>query len=266
MFPDWAVDLGLLRRGLAYRFFKLIERQQHLAADVIGVQAPSDRRYLDHLTGTSRRRVEVLWNWLSDPPNVGSSLRVSETALAGRTIFVYAGNMGVAQKMDSFVDLAERLRSRADIGFLFVGRGSEYPRLEASARARGLRNVLFHEEIPSEEIPGLLAQCDVGLLALDPRHQSNNIPGKFLAYLRAGLPVLAHVNAGSDLDALISTRAVGLVSDPEVQESLRMKAEALADNRAEREQMARRGRALAAELFSPTTTVNQIISSLSARP
>src|SRR5438445_5697034 len=39
IFPEWAVDLGLLKRGLAYRFFKRIERQQHAAADIIGIQA-----------------------------------------------------------------------------------------------------------------------------------------------------------------------------------------------------------------------------------
>ncbi|WP_248280559.1 hypothetical protein [Aromatoleum aromaticum] len=56
-------------------------------------------------------------------------------------------NMGVAQGMDILLDLAERLRARSDVGFLFVGRGSDARRLAADAQARGLDNVLFRDEI-----------------------------------------------------------------------------------------------------------------------
>jgi len=61
--------------------------------------------------------------------------------------------MGVAQDMDVLIDLAERLRSRQDIGFLFVGRGSDAQRLRVDAKARGLDNVVFHDEIDPSEIP-----------------------------------------------------------------------------------------------------------------
>jgi hypothetical protein len=43
---------------------------------------------------------------------------------------------GVAQGMDVLIDLAERLRGRRDIGFLFVARGSDARRLRADAKAR----------------------------------------------------------------------------------------------------------------------------------
>jgi hypothetical protein len=33
-------------------------------------------------------------------------------------------------------------------------------------------------------------------VALDPRHQTHNIPGKFLSCMQAGLPVLASINPG----------------------------------------------------------------------
>lgn len=45
--------------------------------------------------------------------------------------------------------------SRRDIGFLFVGRGSDAQRLRVDAKARGLDNVVFHDEIDLSEIPGL---------------------------------------------------------------------------------------------------------------
>ena len=42
IFPEWAVDMGLLGRGLPYGFFKAIERFQYSVADVIGVQTPAN--------------------------------------------------------------------------------------------------------------------------------------------------------------------------------------------------------------------------------
>jgi glycosyltransferase involved in cell wall biosynthesis len=136
---------------------------------------------------------------------------VAETPLAGRQLFVFAGNMGVAQGLDIVIDLAERMSGRPDVGFLFVGRGSEARRLRRTAEARRLANILFFDEIDPDEIPDLYAQCSAGIVALDHRHKSHNIPGKFLTYMQSGLPVLANVNAGNDLTALIRETGVGEV-------------------------------------------------------
>ncbi len=265
IFPEWAVDLGLLKRGFAYRVFKRIERQQHEAADVIGIQAPSNRIYLTEMERDRTRSVEVLWNWLAPATNSGCSIDVASTPLAGRTIFVYAGNMGVAQGVDVLLDLAVRLKDRRDIGFLFVGRGSEVPRLRATAAERGMDNALFYDEIDSEEIPGLLSQCDVGLLVLDPRHKTHNIPGKFLAYVQSGLPVLARINPNNDLVGLIEKEGVGHVDLVGSLDSLAAFAEAMADDKASRERMAVRGHSLAQRLFSPATAVSQIVAALAHR-
>ena len=73
-------------------------------------------------------------------------------------------NMGVAQVMDVLIDLAVRLHSRQDIDFLFVGRGSDAQRLRADAKAPGLGNVVFHDEIDPAEIHGLYSQCHVGIV------------------------------------------------------------------------------------------------------
>jgi len=263
IFPEWAVDLGLLRKGLAYRMFKAVQRQQYEAADVIGVQAPSNLAYLAHLAGKPGLRLEVLWNWLAETRNTGCSIALDSTPLAARTIFVYAGNMGVAQGVDIFVDLAERLKHRRDIGFLFVGRGREAPRLRAAASDRGMDNVLFYDEVDPSEIPGLLTQCHVGLLALDPRHKTHNIPGKFVAYVQAGLPVLARINANNDLVGLIETAGVGRVNAGTTLDSLQVLAEEMADDNRGRERMSSSGRELAKKLFSPTTAVRQIAAALS---
>ena len=195
IFPEWAVDLGLFRRGPVYFAFKTIAAFQYSVAEIIGVQTQSNLAYLSNWADPPARRIEVLHNWLTVTPDVGCSISVGNSALAGRKIFVYIGNMGVAQGMDIFMELIQSLRHRDDIGFLFVGRGTEFAKLEAEKASRELNNVLFFGEIDSSEIPGLLGQCQVGLVALHPDHKTHNIPGKFVSYVQYGLPVLARVNA-----------------------------------------------------------------------
>lgn len=264
IFPEWTLDLGLMRRGLAYTFFKAIAHIQYAVADVIGVQSESNLAYMD----TWRRlgkRVEVLHNWQNSALDIGSTVDVGSTPLAGRRIAVYIGNMGIAQGMDVLVDLAESLAHREDVGFLFVGRGSEVARLKERVRAGGQANILFLDEVDSREMPGLLSQCFIGLLALDPRHKTHNIPGKFLTYLLAGLPVLARVNQGTDLMQLINDENVGQAFASSSSEPLREFVERLIDKPAEHELMSQNGLNLAKTMFSSSKAANQIMESLLER-
>lgn len=264
IFPEWAVDMGLMGRGLPYRFFKAVANYQYSVADTIGIQTPGNRAYFTHWLKRSTGRIEVLQNWLSDAPVRSCSISVSETPLAGRKIFVYAGNMGIAQGMGILLDLAEQLRKRSDIGFLFVGRGSDSQKLRNDAKNRGLDNVAFFDEIDPDEIPGLYAQCDIGLVALDPRHRTHNIPGKFLSYMQSGLPVLASVNHGNDIVDLIESEKVGRVCTDASARTLKMLAEELIDDLRNDDWCAARCKALSVKLFSSEVAVRQIVEALQA--
>lgn len=260
IFPEWAADVGVMRRGPAYRFLQQIARYQYRVADVIGVQTPANQSFFEKAVARGKR-VQVLQNWMREPVVGSCSIDLSVGPLSGRRIFVYAGNMGVAQGMDRLLDLAESLRDDASIGFAFVGRGSDAARLEKSAASLNLTNIAFHSEIPPEEIPGLYAQADAGLVALDPRHRWHNIPGKFISYMHAGLPVLALVNQGNDLIELIRTRDVGRVTTRAGSGELPSRACELMG--AIGPEMQARCRKLAADIFSAAAAARQLSEALS---
>jgi hypothetical protein len=332
IFPEWAVDMGLMGRGLSYRFFDAIARYQYSVADVIGVQTAGNLAYFDRWLGLGdpngkvernhdrmlghasasqgdrkatqkqesgpdrnliqeyesepvwklsqiqengpvrnlthiheskpARKPEVLQNWLGEAAQTKCTIRISETVLAGRKIFVYAGNMGVAQGMGILLDLAEQFSDRADVGFLFVGRGSDAIHLKASAQNRGLNNVLFFDEIHPDEIPDLYAQCHVGIVSLDPRHKSHNIPGKFLTYMQSGLPVLANVNACNDLSGLIREERVGQVCESNRVKELEGLAEVVLRQVECDLEIAVRCRALFTREFAVEQAVRQIVAGL----
>ena len=109
-------------------------------------------------------------------------------------------------------------------------------------------------------MPGLLEQCHIGLLALDPRHTTHNIPGKFLTYLLASLPVLARVNSGTDLAHLIEDEGVGKVYIGESVEEFRILAQEIVCNQVSYELMSSNGLKLAESVFSTTSAVHQILT------
>ena len=157
----------------------------------------------------------MLWNWLSVIESRPTSIHISESKLANRTIFIYAGNLGKAQGCDSIFRLLEACQSISNIGFIFVGRGSEKQWLESSVNKVGISNCLFFDEIDNREIPSLFEQCHVGIFALDRRHRTQNIPGKFIDYLRSGMPVIGFINPGNDLIDLFNTHKLGLMFQDE---------------------------------------------------
>ena len=265
IFPEWAADMGLMSRGLPYKFFKAVANYQYSVADVIGVQTQGNEAYFETWRQRDERRLEVLQNWLSDAPDAGCSIEIAKTPLAGRKVFVYAGNMGIAQGMGILLDLAEKLIDRSDVGFLFVGRGSEVKNLAANSQLRGLKNVLFQEEIHPDEIPGLYAQCHVGLVALDPRHKSHNIPGKFLTYMQSGLPVLANINAGNDLVQIIKDERVGQVCDSNQLAELLDSAEKLISQIESDTDIHVRCKSLFSREFQVEKAVKQIVNALTTK-
>jgi glycosyltransferase involved in cell wall biosynthesis len=261
IFPEWAVNLGLMKRGPAYWFFKLVEYSQYKVANIIGVQTDGNLRYFEKIANRFSCDIEVLQNWLAEPELGVCSIDVTSTSLSGRKILVYAGNMGVAQDLQIFVDLANKYKQRSDIGFLFVGRGSEKIYLEKKSKKLGLSNILFFNEINSSEIPGLYKQCHVGIISLDRRHLTHNIPGKFLTYMAAGLPVLALLNKDNDLIDIIQKNDVGFATSDYSVEKLDSLLSKLIDE-LPRNDYSTKSKTLSARLFSPKVAVQQIAHAL----
>lgn len=267
MFPDWALHLGIIKKGLPYLFLKAVEHYQYEQANTIGIQSPNNLLYFQQHHPDVKAKLEVLWNWARPLHTIAKapcSIHVSQTPIAGRVIFVYAGNIGVAQGIQTFLQLIESLKDSSDIGFLIVGRGSEAQAIKQAVHHQDLHNAVVFDEIAPFEIPGLFDQCDVGLMFLDRRHQTHNIPGKFVTYLQSGLPVLAIVNPGNDLLELIPEHKIGVADDGEDLVVLSQKVLTLAKQVREDTQMTDRCKALANSLFESKAIAHQILSTFKA--
>jgi len=263
IFPQWAVDAGVLRRGPAYWFFRRKELAQYRAADVIGVQSPANLAYFERGMGGKPRRLEVLFNWAVPESPRPTGRERERLGLQGRTVFFYGGNIGLAQDMDNLLRLAAGMRDEPSTHFLFVGQGTEVERVRRAAAERGLGNVTLHPGVDQQRYLAMVADFDVGLLSLDRRLLTQNFPGKMLSYMQASLPMLASVNPGNDLRQVVEEARAGFVSWNGDDATLLENARRLARDGALRAEMGRNARRLLERSFLVSRAAEQILASVS---
>jgi glycosyltransferase involved in cell wall biosynthesis len=218
--PDWMVDIGLMKKGFSFFLLKWFEHYQYRLADVIGVQSPGNTKYIENLILRNLKKLEVLPNWM---PSISTThhfvedkdsyTNLQKTILAGRKILIYAGNLGEAQGVDNLAQVILNLRDRPDCGFLIIGRGSKKDWLHDFIKTYNLDNVLLLDEVNLVTLSMYYRQSHAGLIFLDLGHKSHNIPGKFISYLEAGLPVAACVNSGNDLIKIIIRNRLGVATE-----------------------------------------------------
>lgn len=174
-------------------------------------------------------------------------------------VAVFAGTHGQANGLGAVLDAAQELkkRGRRDIKLLLVGDGKQKDALMARAAEEQLDNVVFHDNVRKDRMPGLLAGANVGMqiLANVPAFYYGTSPNKFFDYLAAGLPVLN--NYPGWVAELIESHACGravppdnptafaealmdLADHPEQCQAMRAAARKLAETQFDREQLSDR--------------------------
>ena len=263
IFPMWAVDAGILRRGFIYQFFRRMERYQYEAADLIAVQSAGDLGYFAQAFPERPYRLKVLHNWtLLEEPELPCTNYRSQLGLENKFVFVYGGNIGVAQDIDNIIRLANRLAPRTDIRFVLVGSGTEVTRLSRLIDENALPNIHILPAIDQNEYLSLVSEFDAGLISLNAKLKTQNIPGKLLSYLYWGLPVLASVNQGNDLFGLINTHRAGFCCVNGDDADLAIAARKLVDDPDVRSEMAGNARRLLEGSFSVVEAAEQVFRHL----
>jgi glycosyltransferase involved in cell wall biosynthesis len=263
IFPQWAVDAGILKKGFVYQYFRRRELQQYAAADVIGVQTPANLKYFAEQLQRERYRLEVLFNWTPiDEPNAPPSAYRSQLGLNGKVVFFFGGNLGVAQDMDNILRLAESLKAEPQVTFLLVGEGSEVPRLKKEIEEKRLTNVLLLPAVGQQEYLAMLSEVDVGLISLDKRLTTQNVPGKLMGYVQYSKPVLASVNENNDLKQILDDADAGFCLLNGDDDGLKLAALRLAQDVVLRSRMGANSRRLLEKTFAAPAAARQIVNAL----
>jgi len=222
LWPDSVIDSEMIKNGFFHamlaRYCRIVYQDaDHLIALSPGMKAELVRRGID------QSKISVVYNWCEDKTIVkgeDGEKPLLAPNLNGRFVAMYAGNMGVMQRLDILLEAAEKIgKIEANIALVFVGGGVDRERLKNIAQLKALKNVFFLERQPPERMPSIYRLADVLLVHLkDTNLFRMTIPSKIQAYMAAGKPMIAGIRG--DAADLIRVSGSGKAVNPESPEEL----------------------------------------------
>ena len=182
--------LGGVRKGSAlYRVFLGISRRIYRRADRLLVSSQGFLPYFEETLGMDSGKIRYLPQYAEE---LFGELPAVEKKADG-VDFLFAGNVGNLQSVETIVEAARLLREDQEIRIHIVGGGISLEKCKELAK--GLENITFYGRKKLEEMPQFYAMADALLISLiDDPGMSANLPGKVQSYLAAGKPVIASLN------------------------------------------------------------------------
>jgi len=264
LFPQWSVDIGLIsQHGLAYKFLHHFEKNQYAVSDIIGVQSEHNLHYFSEKKLKIQAKLEILHNWKQiDNLQIQPIYLRKKLGLTDKIVFVYSGNIGVAQDMPNIIRLAEKFTNITNIHFLLLGDGDELSNVKQIIMQKQLTNISIHPPLKPKEYLSALSEFDVGMISLSKHLKTHNFPGKMLDYMCIKKPILASINVGNDLRQCIENGNAGLVSINGDDDLLFKNANRLIANSNLRKTMGKNGFNLLNDKFSAMQIAKQIAKHL----
>jgi colanic acid biosynthesis glycosyl transferase WcaI len=218
LWPDSLTATGMVNSGAILGVVDWWCRITYRNASRIVVIAPGLKRALVQ-RGVPADKVSVIYNWCDQkslvPPDVAP-----DPSFEDHFVVLFAGNIGIAQRLDTVLEAARHLASSApQVRFVIVGGGVAENALREQAQIENLRNVVFLGHRPPREMGPLFARANALLVHLkaDPLFEIS-IPSKTQAYLAAGKPILMGVRG--DAADLVRNAEAGFQFEPEDSVSL----------------------------------------------
>jgi glycosyltransferase involved in cell wall biosynthesis len=261
LFPQNAIDLGILRSKVQIKFFKTLECFAYRTADVVTVHSEGNRQMLLSEQPAFANKIKLLHNWVDLEHHETDHRAVDfrkKWSITLKYIAVFAGVLGPSQYLDLILDIAEELQGHTDILFLMVGDGKERVRLQQLALSKQLKNVRFEGFISRDVYPDLLKACNIGLVCLSPQNKTPVVPGKILGHMAAGLPVAAFLHTNSDAHAMIAEAQCGVSANSADLGACVAALKGLLANEESFDRIGRLGKEYATAHFSKEVCVSQL--------
>jgi colanic acid biosynthesis glycosyl transferase WcaI len=253
VFPDVAVELGLITNRRVIAAASWLERVTYRRADAVTVLSDDlADNVRAKLGGQEPEKVVVIPNFIDTewirPGRPDNSYR-REYGLSGQRVVMYAGNVGLSQSLDLLLDAAAALAPEDDVVFVINGGGTARPELER--RAAGLTNVRFVDMQPKARLPEVLAAADVHVVPLRRGLARSSVPSKLYSILAAGRPIVASVDPGTEVARAVGEAEAGIAVAPDDSEAFTKAIRRLLDEPSEAAAMGVSGRAWVERWLSP---------------
>ena len=257
LFPQSAIDLGILQNRVLITFFRKMESFLYRRVDIVTVHSPGNR---DHVvaSGGDPGRTIVVHNPVDTagivPGPRENEFRANHRIPPEQFVVSFAGVLGYSQDLDTVIDAAALLRDNHQVMFYIVGDGVEKSRL--LQKAGDAPNVKFLPMLPKAEYASLLRASDVCLATLRPEVKTPVVPSKILSVMASARPLVAGLPLEGDAPAIIREGDCGLCIGPEDPKGLAGAIKFLYDHPARATELGVHGRRYVEQHFALTGIVD----------
>jgi glycosyltransferase involved in cell wall biosynthesis len=190
LWPDSLIAGGIKESSAIYNLFLKISRYIYRSADRILITSSMFKDYFENNLSMSSANIKHLPQYAEDIYTTNTDIKKDENYH-----FVFAGNIGEMQSVETIIRAAGELRNEENISFHIVGDGSALENCKKLASNLDLQNVTFYGRRPIDEMPRFYTLADAMLVTLkDNITLSYTLPGKVQSYMAAGKPILASIN------------------------------------------------------------------------
>lgn len=223
IYPEVALAAGLMRDGAIVAVLRHIDARTDRRADRVVVLS-NDMGVTLQKRGVDANTIATINNfdpWLLEPseaPNTNATVVTERNFVSPWQPFtvVFAGNLGRFQNLETVIQAVLHLDRSDSIEVHFFGDGALRTYMEAEVAAHCAQHVHMHGYQSPKTIAEFLQQhADLGLVALSPGVIRAAYPSKTMTYLRHGCPILALVEAESDLARTLISSGAGFQADPQ---------------------------------------------------
>ena len=225
MWPESIKAVGAMKAdSVAYRWLERMEMFLYRKASRIVTVTHAFRDALMH-RGIDGNKIDVVTNGVDlshFAPQAKDPQLVQQLGLQGMFVAGYIGTHGMAHALETLLEAAQTLQQTPgaeNVRLVFLGDGARKLDLVARSEAIGLRNVLFLESVPKNQVVRYWSMLDISIIHLRKTELFTTvIPSKLFECMGMGIPVL-HGVAGESAE-MVNREQVGEVFEPENAEQL----------------------------------------------
>jgi len=194
LWPESLSSAGGLKNKCVLSFFTKMVKYIYNNSDKILISSKGFEESI-LAKGNYKEKLVYFPNWAEESILKGDSDYPIPFLPKGFKI-IFAGNIGVAQDVNSIIDAALILKDKSDIHFIFVGDGRSKIQLENFVKENNLiETVHFLGRFPLDAMKTFFNQADVLLVSLKDELIFNvTVPAKLQAYLCTEKPILGMLN------------------------------------------------------------------------
>lgn len=216
IFPlDLAIEGTLFKHNPMYMFFNWTQKKAYMLSDKV-ITISEDMK--NTLISIFRKiNVEVIYNWeFVNTFNQEDMDYVKQNYFPGEYFYVvYAGNIGIAQSVETIIKAAKKIEDIENIKFVIIGNGSKKKSILKYAEELNVNNVVFYDMLPQKLSKYIYKASSLNIVSLKKGIIKTSLPSKTATCFNARRPFIYFYEPDDEISKVLSKNHFLISCEPD---------------------------------------------------